>query len=93
METQTGRKNKCLDCGVNLNDFDYKVNKCWNCGKAINKYKSVFIVLSNSIKEIEKENEEFMQNQADENINDLLVNKPRAKQIKKNMSEFVKGLK
>jgi hypothetical protein len=37
----------------------------------------------------------FIQNQEDltEEINLILYNKPRAKQIKKSMSEFVKGLK
>lgn len=50
-------------------------------------------VFNNNIKQIEKENKEFMQEQANENISDLLLNKPRAKQIKKSMSEFVKELK
>ena len=46
-----------------------------------------------SVEESEEETKEFNLKQADENINNLLVNKPRADKVKKEMSEFVKGLK
>jgi len=77
-EEHSLNKFECFKCGCYFWVKDRNNFDCPNC---------------ETLKQSEQETKEFIQEQANENISNLLLNKPRAKQINKKMSEFVKGLK